>query len=115
MFSNPNPYKRLGQIGKMPKNCPVCDTPFEPEPGFYFGAMFISYAIAAPTWLIIFAILYYLLGMSFEWIMLIVVIVQLLITPYLFHVSRAIYLYFHVHTDSHLLRSDSGNKRSPIT
>lgn len=25
--------------------CPECNASFQPEPGFYFGAMFISYAI----------------------------------------------------------------------
>ncbi len=31
----------------MHKRCQVCDLDFEPEPGFYFGAMFISYTISA--------------------------------------------------------------------
>ena len=29
----------------MPKACSHCEQRFEPEPGFYFGAMFISYAL----------------------------------------------------------------------
>jgi hypothetical protein len=28
---------------KMHKRCTVCRQSFEPEPGFYYGAMFISY------------------------------------------------------------------------
>lgn len=28
---------------KMHKQCSVCGQRFEPEPGFYYGAMFISY------------------------------------------------------------------------
>ena len=31
----------------MHKRCAVCNLDFEPEPGFYFGAMFISYTISA--------------------------------------------------------------------
>lgn len=31
----------------MNKKCPVCHQRFEPEPGFYFGAMFISYIFLA--------------------------------------------------------------------
>ena len=31
----------------MNKQCPVCGQKFEPEPGFYFGAMFISYIFLA--------------------------------------------------------------------
>ena len=31
----------------MNKQCAVCGQKFEPEPGFYFGAMFISYIFLA--------------------------------------------------------------------
>lgn len=32
---------------EMHENCPVCNQDFEPEPGFYYGAMFISYIFTA--------------------------------------------------------------------
>ncbi|NRB49682.1 MAG: DUF983 domain-containing protein [Saprospiraceae bacterium] len=31
----------------MPERCPTCNQHFEPEPGFYFGAMFVSYGLSA--------------------------------------------------------------------
>lgn len=31
----------------MPTNCPVCNQKYEPEPGFYYGAMFVSYIVSA--------------------------------------------------------------------
>ncbi len=31
----------------MPKKCSTCGQKFEPEPGFYFGAMFLSYIISS--------------------------------------------------------------------
>jgi uncharacterized protein (DUF983 family) len=34
-----------GSLFKMHAHCPQCEQTFEPEPGFYFGAMFISYGI----------------------------------------------------------------------
>lgn len=34
------------KFGKMPKNCSVCGLRYEREPGFFFGAMYISYAIS---------------------------------------------------------------------
>lgn len=34
---------KLSSPLKMNKQCPVCGQKFEPEPGFYYGAMFISY------------------------------------------------------------------------
>lgn len=27
----------------MPANCPVCGQGYEPEPGFYWGAMYVNY------------------------------------------------------------------------
>jgi uncharacterized protein (DUF983 family) len=36
---------RLGSLFKMHSHCSHCHQSFEPEPGFYFGAMFISYGI----------------------------------------------------------------------
>ena len=35
----------LSNALKMPKRCDHCDQKFEPEPGFYYGAMFISYIL----------------------------------------------------------------------
>jgi len=43
----------------MNKRCEVCDLNFEPEPGYYFGAMFISYGISAFFFLTVAAILYF--------------------------------------------------------
>lgn len=45
-------FKTSGNIFKfkMPKmneSCPVCGYRFERETGFFFGAMYVSYALAA--------------------------------------------------------------------
>ena len=41
----------------MPKHCSNCNVNLEPEPGFYFGAMFISYGITG--WFSIFFIMFF--------------------------------------------------------
>src|SRR5688500_8451029 len=42
----------------MHEHCSCCDQSFTPEPGYYFGAMFVSYAINAAffaiTWLVLY-------------------------------------------------------------
>lgn len=38
------------QLGKMPKICAHCGERFEPEPGFYFGAAYVSYALTVALW-----------------------------------------------------------------
>lgn len=34
----------------MHKNCTHCGQKFEPEPGFYFGAAYVSYALTVALW-----------------------------------------------------------------
>ncbi|MGB0368672.1 MAG: DUF983 domain-containing protein, partial [Flavobacteriales bacterium] len=44
LFLHKNPYS-FTKLEKMPDNCPVCDQKYWPEPGFYYGAMYVSYAL----------------------------------------------------------------------
>ncbi|MBK9636286.1 MAG: DUF983 domain-containing protein [Bacteroidetes bacterium] len=43
MFIDRNPY-HLKTMSKMHSHCPNCGLNFEPEPGYYYGAMYVSYA-----------------------------------------------------------------------
>lgn len=44
LFVTKNPY-RLKGLYDMPEYCSCCGEKFTPEPGFYFGAMYVSYGI----------------------------------------------------------------------
>jgi uncharacterized protein (DUF983 family) len=79
---------------QMNKTCPCCGQPFEPEPGFYLGAMYTSYAIHGAIFL--------LLIMAFRdiWgsrnlfslgIMFLVAVIALL--PITFRLSRVIWIH----------------------
>jgi len=50
-----SPAWNLKKFHQMPQNCPVCNMNFFPEPGFYFGSMFISHAftvaLMAAVWI----------------------------------------------------------------
>ena len=39
-----NPYD-LKRFSKMNNRCPVCNEDFKREPGYYFGATYVSYAL----------------------------------------------------------------------
>lgn len=45
----------------MHKTCPNCGERFEPEPGFYFGAAYVSYALTVALW-----VAYYVALITFE-------------------------------------------------
>jgi uncharacterized protein (DUF983 family) len=44
LFEQRNPYK-LKQLFDMPKRCSHCDQLYELEPSFFYGAMYVNYAL----------------------------------------------------------------------
>ena len=41
---------RLKRMADMNSKCTVCDEDFQREPGFYFGAAYVSYALTVALW-----------------------------------------------------------------
>lgn len=78
----------------MPAACPVCGQTFEPEPGFYYGAMYISSAFSTALLLGVGFVLFYLAQDPPLWVYVLAVAgAVLLATPLLFRYSRAVMLY----------------------
>ncbi|MBF9238124.1 DUF983 domain-containing protein [Hymenobacter sp. BT683] len=78
----------------MPAQCPVCGQSFEPEPGFYFGSMYITFAFNVATMFAVGIPLYFLFGDPDTWVYVVTVtVVALLLTPLILRYSRAIMLY----------------------
>ena len=57
LFEVRNPY-RPKTINAMYPTCPVCKADFEREPGFYFGAAYVSYALTVALWVAVLVALY---------------------------------------------------------
>ena len=84
----------LSGFWKMNSHCSNCEVSFEPEPGFYFGAMFVSYAISVALFATIGTALY-VLGNPADWVYLTAIVVgAILFTPFSFRYSRILFLYF---------------------
>ena len=83
----------------MNKGCDHCDLNFEPEPGFYYGAMFISYIITAFLFLAIALILVFYFKWSVNAAMAIVILVGILIFLKILRVSRSVYIHLMVKYD----------------
>ncbi|MBF9239741.1 DUF983 domain-containing protein [Hymenobacter sp. BT683] len=78
----------------MPAVCPVCGQPTEPEPGFYYGAMFVSYAFSVAIFAVTAAALYFLFGDPAIWVYVVVVgLNAMLFTPLSVRYSRMLMLY----------------------
>ena len=83
----------------MPEKCPHCQQAYRPEPGFYYGAMFVSYIITG--WFSIGFVL--LLHWVLDWSMgasfgLLILILGLLFV-FVFRFSRAVWIALMVQYD----------------
>ena len=84
----------------MYPTCPHCNQSFEPEPGFYFGAMFVSYGINTllfiASWITL-TLVYP--DYSLALLLSILVAVVLMGLPFTFRLSRSIWLSMFVSYD----------------
>jgi uncharacterized protein (DUF983 family) len=89
-----HPASKISKFNKMNERCSHCDLRFEPEPGFYQGAMYVSYGFTV-MFIGVVGVLLYLLGDPSEWVYIGTAIgVMLLLVPLNYRYSRILYLYF---------------------
>jgi len=61
------PFYSIRGFDEMHTHCPHCGFRFEVEPGYFYGAMYVSYAISGAFALIIGFLLFYLAGDPSGW------------------------------------------------
>jgi len=77
----------------MHERCPACGLVFEREPGYFTGAMVVSYVIAVPTFgLIVIGLL--LAGLETGIALLLGAALYLGLAPFIFRYSRVVWLHF---------------------
>jgi len=89
-----HPALNLRQFDAMPGACPVCGQPFEPEVGFYWGAMYISYGFSTVIVAAVGILVYWLGHDPDVWVYVAAVSAAVVLcTPLLFRYARAVMLY----------------------
>lgn len=92
MFKNHvlNPFS----LRDMKKKCDVCQLEFEREPGFFTGAMYVSYAISVGLFLVVGFSVFYILNDPPTWVyMTVITSIVFLIFPFNFKYSRILFLH----------------------
>ncbi|MEO1052587.1 MAG: DUF983 domain-containing protein [Bacteroidota bacterium] len=83
----------MSKFTVMNETCPCCQLKYEVEPGFFIGAMYISYAITVAL-LITFGVLLFSLGEPKLWVYVSLVVGTLIIfLPVIFRYSRILFLH----------------------
>lgn len=90
-FADRNPY-HLRHAGALLEHCPVCRRKYEPEPGFYYGGMYVAYALAVATFAITYTAMLVLFPAAPLWLNAVVVIVAIVgLAPWVYALSKIIW------------------------
>jgi uncharacterized protein (DUF983 family) len=89
-FISSNPLKLKGNM-KINTNCPKCGLKYMIEPSFFYGAMYISYALTVAIAITIFVICY-LLNFNLVQTLIAIVTILVLLIPFLVRISRLVYI-----------------------
>ena len=96
VYANKSSYD-LKNIANMKHTCDECDLDFEREPGYYYGAMYVSYALTVAMAVALF-VAYIVLFPTFNSVTYIVAltVMLLVLAPWTFRTSRVIWLNFFI-------------------
>ncbi|WP_128546978.1 DUF983 domain-containing protein [Larkinella soli] len=96
-FVTKSAYHR--HFDRMHDHCPHCGEVLTPEPGFYWGAMFVSYAYYTMYTLATFFLFVSWLKIDLDYYLAGLVPTLVLLTPYFFRLARRTWLTFFVSYD----------------
>lgn len=90
-FYSNNPYN-LKAFDKMPNKCPVCNEKFEREIGFYYGAMYVNYALTVAAGVGWFVLIYLVYGFDPIIYSVSFTILLILLIPWMFRTGRLVWI-----------------------
>ena len=93
LYTSKNPYSFSSTL-KMPERCPHCDTKFKIEPSFFYGSMYVSYAVGVAIAVATFIIAFFMFDMGRLNTFLAIAGVQLILLPIILRLSRNIWINF---------------------
>ena len=108
MYVNNNPYI-LNQTMKMHDHCSNCGFKYELEPNFFFGAMFISYALAVMAGILIFLVAHFIVACRLRDTFIAICTGLILLMPITIRHSRNIYINIFVSYDK-----NAGSKQAKV-
>ena len=98
-------------LDKMPANCPYCNQKFKPEPGYWYGAMFISYILSGWFCLIFVGICILVFKLNVWWSFILLLLVVIPLYGWLFRISRSLWIHFNIKYDPSKARTNGQPKK----
>ena len=98
MYKEKNPFK-LGQVYEMHDRCSHCGTKYKIEPSFFYGAMYVSYAVGVGFAVAAFVISNLIFNLGALYTFYSIVGTLIIFMPFIMRVSRNIWINFFMHYD----------------
>ncbi len=96
MYKESNPYK-MTKIFQMHERCFHCGTKYKIEPSFFFGAMYVSYALGIAFAVAAFIITYFLFGGGPMTTFIVIIGTLVVFMPVIIRLSRNIWINMFLH------------------
>jgi len=86
----------LKQFDKMHEQCSHCNLRYSPEPGFFTGAMYVSYAYYVAFIISSFVLWYAILDLNLDYYLVGLIPSLIALTPFFFRLARRTWINFFV-------------------
>ena len=102
------PRCREGRIFRLPvwrghlamnERCPVCGLRFEREPGYFLGALYVSYMVSIPPVLVLMLIFWRMLQWRFDLAVVAAFVAYLPAVPFVTRAARVVWMHLDRHFD----------------
>lgn len=88
------PLRNLTRFSQMNTHCPVCKLRFEVEPGFFIGAMYVSYGMSLGIFAVVSTFIYFIFNNpAFHFYIIGIPLVVLILLPVMYRYSRVLFLH----------------------
>lgn len=105
MYTDTNPY-HLGSLFKMQVRCSHCNTKYKIEPSFFYGAMYVSYAVGIAFAVAAFVIAFLIIGASLLYTFMAIVVTMVVFLPVIIRLSRNIWINIFIKYDPKTVHID---------
>lgn len=104
MYVSKNPFV-ITETMKMHEYCSRCKTKYKMEPNFFFGAMYVSYAVAVLIGILLFLIAFFGFDAGLKTSFISIFVVLILLMPWVARLSRNIYINMFMDYDENAVKA----------
>ena len=96
-ISHPYDFKKAGNLHE---NCSKCGLKYSKEPGFYYGAMYVNYALGVALFVTLWVSFnLFFPDLSVGWQIGLIIFFTVILTPYMYALSKIIWANFFIKYD----------------